>query len=140
MTDEEFLHDFEAGLLSEDRFHHADHVRLAWLYVSRYPLLEALARFSQGLQDFARRHGKLSRYHETITWAYVLLINERRQRCGTGQGWSDFCVANADLLDWRESILRSYYRSETLGSSLARRVFLFPDKNMAGQHTDSESA
>ena len=36
-------------------------------------------------------------------------------------------AANADLLDWKNSVLKSFYREETLRSDLARATFLFPD-------------
>jgi hypothetical protein len=42
-------------------------VKLVWLYLQRYPLLETLARFSEGIKRFAGAHGKSNHYHETIT-------------------------------------------------------------------------
>jgi hypothetical protein len=44
-----------------------------------------------------------------------------------GQDWAAFAAANADLLHWQNSVLKTYYRAETLQSDLARRVFVFPD-------------
>ena len=41
------------------------------------PPLDALARFTAGLQRFATFHGHPGLYHETITWAYLFLIHER---------------------------------------------------------------
>jgi hypothetical protein len=128
MEDREFLAAFESGTLPEEEFHHRDHVRAAWLLLQGAPPASALARFSSTLRHFATRLGKADRYHETITWAYLLLINERMERTGRGKDWPEFAEANADLLTWRETVLRSYYREETLRSDLARRVFLLPDR------------
>ena len=50
------------------------------------------------------------------------------ERTGPGRSWEEFAVANADLLTWRDPVLRSYYRDETLRSDFARRVFLLPDR------------
>jgi hypothetical protein len=36
MNDDEFLATFEACTLSNQEFHHADHVRLAFLYLRRF--------------------------------------------------------------------------------------------------------
>ena len=58
----------------------------------------------------------------------MLLINERVQRSGRLLDWEDFAAANPDLLTWRPSVLDRYYTSETLGSDLAREVFLLPDR------------
>jgi hypothetical protein len=92
------------------------------------PATGALARFSEALKRFAAAKGKTRLYHETITWGYVLLINERVQRSGRRLDWDEFALANPDLLTWRPSVLDRYYTSETLGSELARQVFLLPDR------------
>ena len=127
MTDAEFLASFEDCSLPNSAFHHRDHVRLAWLYLRRHPPLEALARFAGGLRRFAAANGHPGLYHETITWAFLLLIRERMERAGAGT-WEEFAAANPDLLTWKPSILDRYYRPETLGSELARRVFVMPDR------------
>jgi hypothetical protein len=128
MTDEEFIARFEDGSLAGESFHHADHVRMAFLYLSRFSPLEALQRFSSALVRFAEAKGKPGLYHETITWAFLLLIRERMARAGMPQSWNQFAAGNPDLLDWRENVLRKYYRSETLSSEIAKRTFLLPDK------------
>jgi len=128
MKDEELIERFENCTLSGADFHHPDHVRVVWLYLRCEPVLETLARFSAGLQRFADANGKPNLYHETITWAYVFLIHERMVRHGREQSWQDFVDANTDLFDWRDHILKSYYRDETLSSATARRTFVFPDR------------
>ena len=128
MSDEEFIAGFETSTLPNHSFHHRDHVKVVWLYLQRYPVLETLVRFSEGLKRFAAAHGKANLYHETITWSYVFLIHERIERNRPGQDWQEFAERNADLFDWRNSILKTYYRDDTLRSELARKIFLFPDK------------
>lgn len=128
MNDRDFLAAFENGTLPEDRFHHPDHVRAAWLLLREERPAAALARFSSALKRFAEAKGKTRLYHETITWAYVLLINERVQRGGGRLDWEEFARTNADLLTWRPSVLDRYYTPEALASELARQVFLLPDR------------
>lgn len=128
MTDDEFMTNFESGTLPNESFHHRDHVRMAFLYVRRYPPLQALERFSAALARFAAANGKPQLYNETITWAFMFLIRERLARTGANQTWNEFAAANADLLSWKDNLLKKYYREETLGSELAKTVFLFPDK------------
>jgi hypothetical protein len=82
MTGEELIEQFENAKTPAATFHHADHVRLAFEYLRRYSALEALQRFSAALQRFAAAQGKAQLYHETITWAYLLLIRERIARTG----------------------------------------------------------
>jgi hypothetical protein len=127
MTDEQLMHDFEAGRPPEGGFHHAQHVRVAWYYLRNHSLPDALARFCGGLKRFAEARGATGLYHETITVAYLLLINERLSTSAE-LDWDRFASAHPDLLAWKPSVLERYYRPETLASDHARRVFVMPDR------------
>ena len=129
MSDDEFLEQLESCTLPDERFHHADHLHAAWLYLTRFPVIEAIGRFSQALRQYAGHLGKADRYHETITWAFLLLVNERIERSRPVSTWPEFADRNPDLFDWKNSILRRYYQPATLESPLARRVFLMPDRS-----------
>jgi len=128
VSDEEFIKQFETCTFPAASFHHREHVRIVWLYLQRYSVLETLGRFSQNLKRFAAANVKPNLYHETITWSYVFLINERIERNGKGSGWDNFAESNADLFDWKPSILALYYSNQTLGSELARKTFVFTEK------------
>jgi hypothetical protein len=127
MSNAELIRRFEADAVPEDSFHHADHVRLAFAYLSQYPPLAGLEKFCSALKRFTTARGKPDRYHETITLAYFFLIRERMARCADAD-WDDFAQSNSDLLAWKNEILKRYYHEETLRSDLARTVFVFPDK------------
>jgi hypothetical protein len=126
VSDEELLAWFKAGTLAERGLPHRDHVRLAWLHLRRYPVLEVLARLSAGLRTLALACGKPDAYHETITWAYVFLIRERMAQAGPEQTWQEFAEAHPDLFAGPVGALRTYYREETLHSELARKGFVLP--------------
>lgn len=128
LSDEDLLRRFEDATLPAASFHHREHVRVAWLYLRREEPVAALSRFSAGLKRFAAANGAAGLYHETITWAYLLLIRERIEREGAGATWEEFAGRNPDLLGWKPSILDRYYRPETLESDLARRAFVMPDR------------
>ena len=128
MSDAEFINQFETCTFPAASFHHREHVRVVWLYLQRYSVLETLARFSENLKRFAAANGKPNLYHETITWSYVFLINERIERHGKESGWDNFAESNADLFGWKPGILEFYYSEQTLSSELARKTFLFPEK------------
>ena len=126
MMNHTLIEQFESDSL-QGEFHHADHVRLTFAYLSACPPLEALDRFSRALKRYAEARGKSGLYHETITHAYFFLIRERMART-PGLGWDEFARRNPDLLEWKPGILSHYYHEATLKSDLARGVFLFPDK------------
>jgi hypothetical protein len=126
------VEEFETGRV-QSSFHHADHLRVAYAYVAKYPFLEAISRFSSALKRVAEARGNPRLYHETVTWAYLLLIRERVARAGRVQGdlepWEEFAVRNPDLLIWKDGILATLYLPETLDSELARNVFVLPDRS-----------
>jgi hypothetical protein len=131
MTNQEIIQEFEQGRAPAGSLHHADHIRVAFAYLSQYSVLEALQKFSAALQRFATAQGKPHLYHETITWAYLFLIRERMLRANHPQTWEEFAAANPDVLSWeRETggILAQYYQPKTLASAVARAAFLLPDK------------
>ena len=127
LADEELLERLAKSTLTSDCFHHADHVRAAFLYLRQYSLLEAVEKFSDALRRQAAAHGNAERYHQTITWAYMFLIHERMARAGNPQDWREFAQQNPDLLSWNDNTVKRYYRPETLQSDLARKIFVFPD-------------
>jgi hypothetical protein len=130
MTGDQLIKQFEDGTTPPGAFHHADHVRLAFEYLCRYSVLEALQRFSDALKRFATAQGKAQLYHETITWAYLLLIRERSARAGCTQTWAEFAKHNSDLLVWKGGVLTTLYHQETLDSDLARHTFILPDQGL----------
>jgi hypothetical protein len=127
MTDQELIQQFEDSTLPSESFRHREHVRVAFLYLTKYPVLDALQAFSKSLRRLAEIRGKPQLYHETITWAHIFLIRERMARAGSNQSWDEFAGNNPDLLVWKEGILTRLYRPETLASDLAREVFVLPD-------------
>ena len=127
MEQQELFDRFVDTTLPADQFHHQQHVQVAWLFVQKYGMPGALARFTTAIKCFADAKGATGLYHETITWAFLLLIAERQAR-NRADTWPAFEAANPDLLVWKPSILERYYSKELLGSELARRTFLMPDR------------
>lgn len=125
-SDAELIEDFVSAALPADQFHHAQHVRVAWLFVRDHGMPAALVEFTTAIKRFAEAKGAHGLYHETITWAFLLIIAERLARKPAGT-WDAFAADNADLLSWKPSILDRYYSKELLASALARATFVMPD-------------
>lgn len=115
----------EDGTLDGGTFPHADHVRVARWYVRTYGPAEALSRFSAAVRRFAESKGS-TKYHETITWALLILIADREARAATDQTWESFAATNADLLEY-PGVLHRWYRPETLATPHAKAHFVLPD-------------
>jgi hypothetical protein len=121
---------FEAGALDSAEFDHAAHIYVAWLYLQRFPAATAISRFTEGLRRLTARLGVPGKYHETISWFYMLLIAERMAGAST-KNWDAFCQDNDDLFRRDDNVLGRYYSDNLLGSDLARQSFVLPDKIVA---------
>lgn len=118
---------FEDGTLDVDAFDHEAHIYVAWLYLEELPLPDAIARFCAVLKKLTTKLGVAGKYHETITWFFMILIAERRQHAASSD-WFSFRRANGDLFDRSDSIIDRYYSKDLLGSEQARESFVLPDK------------
>lgn len=118
---------FVDATLPADQFHHRQHVEVAWLFVRRYGMPAALGEFTAAIKRFADAKGARGLYHETITWAFLLIIADRQAR-RPANCFDDFASANPDLLSWKPSVLDRYYSRELLASPLAKQTFLMPDR------------
>jgi hypothetical protein len=99
MTDDEFLGALERCELPA--FGHAEHVRAAYLYLSKAAFEEALENVRRSLRRYVAHLGKADRYDDAMTSAYMELIHQRMAERGAGGGWAAFARANADLFSMR---------------------------------------
>jgi len=124
LDDQNFLGLLEAGTLEPALFNHEAHIRVGYLYLRDGSFTSALDRMRDTLVRFTIIVGAEGKYHETITAAYLALINEQLQRNGDGGGWSGFIANNPDLL--AADLISRYYDPTTLKSEIARATFVLP--------------
>ena len=118
---------FEQGSLDPARFNHRLHLSLAWSYLQRDGFPEGALHFRRHLQNYVAKVGAQSKYHETITWAYLVLLNEERcLRSPPGESFDAMIQRRPELLDHRNGPIARYYSKAQLDSAEARRVFMFP--------------
>ena len=118
---------FESGSIDAEAFDHESHVYVAWLYLERYSVSEAIARFAAALKQLTESLGQVDKYHETITWFFMLLLAERRSLAGACD-WLKFRRCNEDVCTSPDAILKQYYSRNLLASVQARQSFMLPDK------------
>lgn len=117
---------FEAGDVDAKSFDHEAHIYVGWLYVRAFPLSVAISRFTRALRRLTARFGVPDKYHDTISWFYLLLIAERNN--SDEDDWSAFRRGNNDLFSRDVNILERYYSEELLKSDRARSSFVLPDR------------
>jgi len=128
MTDDEFLAAFEACTLEE--FHHRDHVKVAYLYLRRHSLDDAISKVRTGLQALAAAWGApvddLEKgYHETMTQAWVRLVHLALDDRGMSESADTFCDQRPNLM--QKTYLQSFYSRERLTTWEAKQGFVEPD-------------
>jgi hypothetical protein len=116
-----FLAALEAATLPPEEFDHAAHVRAGYLYLRRHAFPQATAALCATIARYSRAIGKPDRYHETITVAFMSLINAQLRRGGDSGDWEAFRAANPQL--FRPDVLLAYYPREVLESPEARAAF-----------------
>ena len=129
IDDQTFIREFENQTLNPEYFDHLGHLRIAWLYLSRYSLNEANQRVCNGIKIYAESLGATDKFNLTITDALVKIMAQRME---TGQGWEDFIRSNADLVENALSVLGNYYSEEVLFSEEAKRCVLEADVREMG--------
>jgi hypothetical protein len=128
-TDEQLLQAFESCTLAPAEFSHRQHLSLGWIYLRRYGFPGGVARFCDRLRDYVAAIGATGKYHETITWAYMVLMHEEMTlRSPPGETFAAMVERRPDLLDHRNGALANCYPPTQLESADARRVFVLPHR------------
>jgi hypothetical protein len=125
MTDVEFTRGLERGEMVNEKFHHASHLHVAWVYLAESPSVQQAANKMRGtLRRFAATAGKPAKYHETITLFWVHLLS-REYAAKRGECLEEIVRANPQLLE--KNFPLAYYSPERLFSDEARTSWLEPD-------------
>lgn len=128
LDDSEVVVRFEATTLSPADYRHREHLRIAFAMLRDTDLADAALRFRRALQRYAAAIGAAAKYHETLTWAYLVLIQARMHATADADSRA-FLARNPDLLDHRRGALARYYDVAAITASpLARRVFVLPER------------
>ena len=134
-SDAQFLAAFEQQQWPLEQWHHRDHIRLAYLYLRKYPFDEAAAKLRCGIKAHNQAHGIVDApaagYHETVTIAWLRLVQAMLSEYGpppeteSGDTGEAFCDAHPELM--QKTALRLFYSRERLVSPHAKQHFVEPD-------------
>jgi hypothetical protein len=126
MTDEAFARAFEDGAVMPADFTHLAHVRVAWVYLREADTTDqALERMRAGIRRFAAAAGASQKYHETITVAWMRLLEDVRGQGASGE-LADVLRAYPALAD--KDLPLQYYSRDRLFSDEARAAWVEPDR------------
>lgn len=126
LPEEELVQDFENCRLPNEMFHHADHIRLAWVYLRRFGESAAAERMAQSIARYAAHHGAAQKLHITITIAWMRLVAAAWRTTPEIARFEAFVDAHPSLLD--QGTLKKYYSAGLLKSPHARTNWVDPDR------------
>ena len=129
MDDESFMAAFEAQTFPLEKWHHREHIRIAYLYLVRLPMDEAIQRVRSGIQALNAAHkvpDALDRgYHETMTQAWMRLVHCTLNEFGPAENADAFVDKHTQLLAKRALLF--FYSRDRIMSAEAKRGFVEPD-------------
>ena len=126
MTDIEFARAFERGEMPNADFHHASHLRVAWVYLRECgSVAQATDRMAATLRRFAASIGKSDKYHHTLTafWMSALAAAGSTMRDAAAD---EVLRAHPPLLD--KDLPLAFYSRDRLFSAAARLSWVAPDR------------
>ena len=125
MSDDEVLRAFDATQLNPAKFHHADHIRLAWLCIRRYGAVQAEARLLDGIRKLAQRAGAPGKFLHTTTVVWVRLVAAAYREANPCDSFYEWINSHPHLLN--RHLLEEHYSAGKLESREARCGWLDPD-------------
>ncbi len=115
------------GSYPPEQFCHEEHVRLAWYYLTRWPLPEAADRFDRDFDRFIEQAGARDKYHCTITFALLQLIFSHLDTEETRSDWNAFKADATPLFSDAIGLLMRHFSRDRLFSEEARLTWVDPD-------------
>jgi hypothetical protein len=131
--DRRFRDDFESFRIAPAAFDHRGHIRLAYTYLAASRAESALDSMRAALLGFLRHHGvDVTKYHETITRAWILAVRHFMERTPPSRSADEFIARNPIMLD--SKIMLTHYSADLLFSPEARARFVEPDLDPIPRH------
>jgi hypothetical protein len=123
---ESFVQAFEDGSLLRSEWNHSRHLIMALWYLRRHNRNEATTLIRDGIQRHNERQENLTGYHETITLAWVAVIE---RFLGVRDLDVPVSVLAGELLEQcgHKDYLLRFYSRERLYSEEARHRWVPPD-------------
>jgi transketolase len=129
VEDVEFLAQFESATWPVANWHHRQHIKVAYLYLRRYPLEKAQARIRERIKAYnaAKKvpESLTGGYHDTMTQAWMHLVYFTLCEYGAAETADAFFEQNPQLRG--KKALRFFYTKERFVTPEAKANFVPPD-------------
>ncbi|HEX2607804.1 MAG TPA: hypothetical protein VHK91_10510 [Flavisolibacter sp.] len=126
LTDRQLEEQFEDGTFDPSLFSHEAHLRLGWIHIRKYGLLQAEENLCQQIRSFAEQHGAAMKFHTTVTIAAAKALYHFMQK-SQSDTFFDFIHEFPRLQFHFREVLGHHYGFDVFREEEARLTYIEPD-------------
>ena len=121
-----FLNSFKNATLDLSKFHHKEHIKVTYILLVDNNIDTTYKCIKSAILNILKTVGvDTSKYHETMTYGWILIINYFMNHTKKCHSFEEFISNNSQLLD--TDILYKHYSKKLIESEKARIKILNPD-------------
>ena len=124
-SDDEYAHRFEAMTFPPRLFSHEAHLRLAFIHIRKYGVVQAARNMQNQIKGLAIKYGA-TKYHDTITVAAVHAVHHFHQE-DPELDFSELISKHSVLMTDFRGLLNSHYSYDIFTSEKAKETYQEPD-------------
>ena len=125
-SDLEFEEQFAACSFPPEAFSHEAHLRLAWIHIERYGVVQAEKHIVQQLQRYVVHLGAQDKFNMTLTVAAIKAVYHFKTKA-TSTIFNDFIHEFPRLKTDFKVLMACHYSKDIYRSKTAKKRFLKPD-------------
>ena len=126
LSDDTFERQFQEGVLDPTLFTHEAHLRLAWLYISKYGIETAISKIRVQIKRYATLNGTPDKFNTTVTVAAVKAVQHFLLK-SKANSFSDFILEFPRLKYRFTDLMNVHYSFDIYTNPKAKEHFLLPD-------------
>ena len=112
--------------LDPSLFNHEEHLRLAWIHISKYGLEKAETNVTQQLRNFVTSLDSAEKYNETLTIAAIRIVHLFMQFTSENT-FENLIQTHPKLLTDFKDLIAAHYSGNIYESKKAKLAFIEPD-------------
>ena len=125
-TDDEFEAQFESYTLKPGMFSHEAHLRLAYIHIQKYGIVQAEKNMCDQIKGFAESLGGGDKFNKTVTVAAVKAVDHFMQK-SKSVNFQDFIKEFPRLLTNFKDLLGQHYGFNVFADKQAKKEYIEPD-------------
>ncbi len=121
-----FLEKFKNTTLNINNFHHREHIQVTYVLLIENSVEETYLCIKNSILNILKAvNADLSKYHETMTYAWIEIVNYFMMKTDRCYNFDEFILSNQELLN--TNIIYKHYSKELLENEKARMEILEAD-------------